>query len=500
MSSISTNKKNGTRRLMFQVKKGAPRCQIYLGRLPLKQAEAIRRRVDALIAAKRSNSAIDSETADWVAGVDRKLREDLVKHGLAEPSAAELELTLEELIDKFYQSQAVKPATLAAYKQATDSLLAHFGHTELVRRLSPQQLEAWHTSLHASGLAQATVTKRVNIAKAVFGRAVRWGVIEMCPLRHIKRGSQVNPAKQRYVPRGVVAAVLAACPNDESRLIVTLARYAGLRCPSEMVDLLWRDIELDNNVIRIRSSKLAAYGQKSARDVPITDEVRAALLQVGFGSPDDHVVPRISSKSTNMRRMLETAVRRAGLKPWPRLFQNLRASCEMDWAAAAGHHAAAAWIGHSLEVSAKHYVLVRDDHFEKVTGRKANNAQSDAHATRFTTQHVPAAKSNNPQRELQFPAEQEVVLVGASPCGETLEDSMGDTGFEPGCICSQKSGLSQDDNAESNAGAASLADAARAPEEISRLHELRITLEMLMGLDAESLKALAALVKAVSRS
>jgi integrase len=431
MSSISTNKKTGTRRLMFQVSKGGARCQIYLGRLPLKQAEAIRRRVDVLIAAKRSNSPVDPETADWLAAVDRKLREDFVKHGLAEPSAAELELTLEELIDKFYQSQAVKPATLAAYKQATDSLLAHFGKGSLIRRLVPQQLEAWHKSLHSSGLAQATVTKRVNIAKAVFGRAVRWGMIDQCPLQNVKRGSQVNPARQHYVSDETVTAVLAACPDDESRLIVALARYAGLRCPSEMVDLRWRDIELENNVIRVRSSKLAAYGQKSARDVPVTPQVRAALLQVGFGSPDQHVVPRISSKSTNMRKMLETAVRRAGLNPWPRLFQNLRASCEMDWATAAGHHAAAAWIGHSLEVSAKHYVLVRDDHFEKVTGRKAGNAQSDAHATRIATQHVSAPQSNNPQLALQGPVEGEVVLLGAAPCGAVPGNLMGDTGFEP---------------------------------------------------------------------
>ena len=70
-------------------------------------------------------------------------------------------------------------------------------------------------------------------------------------------------------------------------------------------------------------------------------------------------------------------------------------------------------------------------HFEKVTGRKAGNAQSDAHATRIATQHVSAPRSNNPQLALQGPVEGEVVLLGAAPCGAVPENLMGDTGFEP---------------------------------------------------------------------
>ena len=431
MASISTNKKNGTRRLIFQVNKGARRCQLYLGRMPMKQAESIQRRVESLIAAKRSNSAIDAETSDWLAGIDLKIREDLVRHGLAEPGAAQLDLTLGELVNQFYESQAVKPATAAAYKQATDSLLAYLGASALVRRLEPQQLEGWHKSLHSSGLSQATVTKRINIAKSVFRRAANWGVIEKCPLRHVKRGTQVNPARLRYVSREIIDEVLAACPDDESRLIVVLARYAGLRCPSEIRALHWGDIDFDRSVIRIRSSKLAAYGQKGVRDIPLSPEVRAALLKVGIGAADERVVSRIRSTSTNMRSMLIRAIKLAGVKKWPRVFQNLRASCEMDWADLAGHHAAASWIGHSLEVSAKHYVRVRDDHFEKVTGRVAFDANSDAPTTQPTAQHVSAPKSNNPQLALQGPVEGEVVLLGAAPCGAVPENLMGDTGFEP---------------------------------------------------------------------
>ncbi len=433
MASVSTHKSSGLRRLIFQLSTNGKRCQIYLGRIPLKQAQSVQRRVESLIAAKRSGSTIDGETASWLSTIDSKLRNALVKVGLAEPGVAQVDLTLQELVDRFYSSQAVKPATLAAYKQATDSLLGFLGSSTLVRRIDCRGLESWHKSLHDSGLAPATVTKRINVAKSVFGKGVKWGVIKACPLRNIKRGSQVNPARLHYVPSDVIDTVLAKCPDGGVRLAVLLARYAGLRCPSELCDLRWQDCNLDceRPFLRIRCSKLSNYGQKGVRDVPITPPVRAALLEIGPGSPDDRVVPRVTSKSTNLRTALEAAIEHAGVSAWPRLFQNLRASCEMDWADAAGHHAAAAWIGHSLEVSAKHYVRVRDVHFEKVTGRLIGDVTNDAGATQSATQDSPAPKSNNPQQVLQSPVRGRVVRRGAVRRRRVRKTVMGDTGFEP---------------------------------------------------------------------
>ncbi len=86
---------------------------------------------------------------------------------------------------------------------------------------------------------------------------------------------------------------------------------------------------------------------------------------------------------------------------------------------------------HSLAISAKHYVRVRGDHFEKVTGRLVHNAIHDALTTQFTTQHVPAPACNNPQQMLRGPGKGRVVHLGADPCGYMLETSMGDTGLEP---------------------------------------------------------------------
>jgi len=66
--------------------------------------------------------------------------------------------------------------------------------------------------------------------------------------------------------------------------------------------------------------------------------------------------------------MFENFIRRAGLTPWPRLFQNLRASCEMDFVQMVPGDTAAKWMGHSTSIAGRHYLGVRDAHFDAVTG------------------------------------------------------------------------------------------------------------------------------------
>ena len=66
--------------------------------------------------------------------------------------------------------------------------------------------------------------------------------------------------------------------------------------------------------------------------------------------------------STHVRRI----ILKAGHKPWARLLQNLRASCETDWVELYPAHAVAKWLGHSPKVAAEHSLMAREHHFEDV--------------------------------------------------------------------------------------------------------------------------------------
>ena len=57
-----------------------------------------------------------------------------------------------------------------------------------------------------------------------------------------------------------------------------------------------------------------------------------------------------------------------GVAPWKRLWQTLRSSCEKQWAMTLPQFAVSRWIGHSIEISGKHYAnAVPDELFDRAT-------------------------------------------------------------------------------------------------------------------------------------
>jgi integrase len=121
--------------------------------------------------------------------------------------------------------------------------------------------------------------------------------------------------------------VLKACPSREWRLIFLLSRFGGLRCPSEHLALRWEDIDWGRCRIVVRSEKTAGQG-KADRVIPIFPEIHDDLLAEFNEAEDgaDFVFANRRMSSGNLRPQATRIIERAGLIPWPRLFQNLRAS------------------------------------------------------------------------------------------------------------------------------------------------------------------------------
>jgi integrase len=87
--------------------------------------------------------------------------------------------------------------------------------------------------------------------------------------------------------------------------------------------------------------------------------------------PKAHVITRYRDANSNLRTQLERIIAKAGLKPWPKLFQNLRATSATELAAEFSAHVAADWLGHSTMVAQKHYWRVTDADFEKAAAQPA---------------------------------------------------------------------------------------------------------------------------------
>jgi hypothetical protein len=225
---------------------------------------------------------------------------------------------------------------------------------------------------------------------------------------------------------------------------------AGLRCPSEVGALTWGSINWEKGRLTVLAKKTEHHGGDHAvRIVPICPELRAiiadAFEQAEVG--ETLVVPSAARASVNLRTHLERIITKAGHKPWPRLLQNLRASCETDWVERYPAHVVAKWLGHSPKVAAQHYLMSREHHFEDVvrggvaTGgadvgqgsavASGCSAECCAPNVQNAVQQAPAPDSNEPH-ETTAPAAATRVTAGSSEVTPLLKTAeMAGAGFEP---------------------------------------------------------------------
>ena len=376
MASISKTRKGITEIYFFDG--DGKRHRITLGRTSRKQAETTKLRIEQLLQDQCLGTPHDPGLMEWICGLRETMRTRLEALGLIE--AAPKAITLGGLIDKFLSARQVKEGTMAAYKQATDSLIRHLGKDTPIDTITAADADAWQAAIAKGGrvkekegpraLARATVAKRTNIARAIFNKARLWKLLASSPFEHLKSGSQVNPTRTHFISIEDTEMILEACPDVQWRALVGIARYAGLRCPSEIRAMRWSDVDWDRKALTVRSPKTEAQADHAVRIVPVCPALQPILMELFDAAQEGavQVVPAAQRSHANITRRFRGIVERAGLTPWPRLLQNLRASCATDWAQAHPAHECAKWLGHSPLIAATHYLQSRDLHFKAVTG------------------------------------------------------------------------------------------------------------------------------------
>ena len=75
---------------------------------------------------------------------------------------------------------------------------------------------------------------------------------------------------------------------------------------------------------------------------------------------------------------MERIIKRAGVKPWPKLFHNLRASRQTELAERYPIHVVCAWLGNSAAIAKEHYLQVTEMHYEEAAQNPAQSAPKQA--------------------------------------------------------------------------------------------------------------------------
>jgi integrase len=349
---------------------GERRPIIYVGKAE-KAARGILAHVERLINATIDRQPVTRETAEWVGSIGSSLHRKLVKAGLVQAREEVAPTQLAAFLDGYVKGRTdLKERSRANLTQARNGLVEHFGAKRDLKTITRGEMGDWHRSIKAR-LAKATVAGHVKRARMFFADALNRKLITENPMTGIEAGHMTNRERFVYVTAEMIESVIGACPDAEWRLIFALARYGGLRVPSESNALRWSDVNWEQSRMTVRASKTAHHSGGGTRVVPIFPELlphlRDAFEQAEAG--ENRVI--VKHRGENLRTRAEKIIGRAGLVPWAKLFQNLRSSCETDLTNSFPLHVACAWIGNSEAVAAKHYLQVTDDHFATAVGKSA---------------------------------------------------------------------------------------------------------------------------------
>lgn len=374
MSSVVSDP-NGRKRLLF-FDPGGRRRSIRLGKIQLRHAEAVRARVDALLSAAHTRQPHDRETAEWITNLPPELHAKLVSARLLQPRGGH---SLGAWLTRFMESRrGLKPESLRKLEQTRSKLTDFFGEATSLFEITPAQAAEWRQNLFTLQLSEAAVKTHTGNAKTIMNEAVRRELMPRSAFAALKGGA--TPTRNdRYVTPAEIDRVLAACPDDQWRLLIALARYAGLRVPSEIRPLTWRDVDWDQGRLQVRSPKTERFAGHESRVIPIDPRLMALLREARDNACEAE--PRVVTiHSIAGRRLKMTGIMaRAGVEPWDDTWQTLRRSREIEWAMQFPQYVVSRWIGHSIVVSGRHYAnTVPDELFDKAAGSPHSAATSSS--------------------------------------------------------------------------------------------------------------------------
>lgn len=432
MASISTDK-NGLRRILFKAPDGQ-RKTLHLGKMPLRSVKTVKHHVEQLAGAAAAGNAPDTATVNWVADLDDPLYDKLANVGLVPERGSAL---LGEFLESYIEGRTdLKPGTTAGLRRAQSDLLAYFGADKPLREITAGDADGWRLFL-LERVGENTARRLCGRARQFFRAAMRRGLLNDNPFADLPVVVQADHDRYFYVSREVAQKVLDACPDHEWRLLFVLSRFGGLRCPSEHLRLKWGHVDMANGRLTIPQPKVEHHG-RATRTIPMFPELRQYLVDAAYLAkaadpdgrldPEQFVITRYRDSNANLRTQLERIIRKAGIEPWPKPFQNLRSTRETELAEQYPLHVVVAWLGNSQPVAAKHYLQVTAEHFERAVGDVEQKAAGETarNPTRATSAQGRTA-TNGDTSATKNPAKRGAIREPALACASEAAQ----LGFEP---------------------------------------------------------------------
>lgn len=392
MASLGTEAKTGRRLIQFFGKSGK-RQTFRLGKVTLKQAETVRLYVEDLVACSNCGTSPKATTVAWIANLDETMRDRLERVGLAAVQERLSDMTVAAWVRSYIDGRTdVKPNTMRNFEQTYNSVVAFFKGKQM-KQVTPGDAADFRVFLRGRKMSEGTTRRRCKRVRQFFADAVKRNVLASNPFSGLRCGTYASSDRFHFVTREEADRVLAACPDAEWRLLFALCRYGGLRCPSEILTLRWQDIDWKRARFTVHASKTEHQADGGVRIVPLFPELLPYLQDcLKQATPDAvRVITKHRDANANLRTQLARIVKKAGLTPWPKLFQNLRSTRETELAEKFPIHVVCKWLGTTTQIASKHYLQITEDHYSQASNTSPRSAaESGAQAVQNAVQQAAA--------------------------------------------------------------------------------------------------------------
>lgn len=400
MASITNT--NGLKTIQFKYSTGGKRYSIRCGKQDMKQTQKIKTKVEELLACKETALPWPVELTNWINSIGEDLTESLVKVGLLPTLKASTEL--KAFIENYIESRTdaklnTRNAMVSAMKQA----VSFFGAKTQMQTIT--RADCNNFKIHLQGKYSLAYTgTTIKTVKRFFIAAIHANQIIKNPFDGLKIPAQKNPERQFFIDRPMLEKLLEACPDHQWKMIIALARIGGLRTPCEVLLLKWTDINWHLTRFLVHSPKTEHHAGKDQRWVPMFPILKE-LLEEGFNQAqvgEVYVITRYRNANQNLRTTFQKIIQRAGLLPWPKLFNNLRSSRSTELVrGGCPMHLLTAWIGNSEKIQNDHYLQVNDTDFDNAYTYEPSIIKSGAKSGAWSEQKAVQQQNATVCKELQ---------------------------------------------------------------------------------------------------
>ena len=388
-----------------------------LGDLTRDGAKTVAHHVVQIERSRKAAVPVPAATATWLGEITDELHVKLAALGLVaprnRPDDGGIPTTIGRLWDDFFARRPDLKKWTRSNLEQTKLRCVEFFKLKAVAAITQGEAKDFRRWLVEMKYSPATVSGFVNKTRQLFNDAIDHGLLSHNPFRKVGGGSQVNEERRFFVSREAIERVMDKAPNDEWKLLIALGRYGGLRIPSEVVGLKISDIDLEKGRITITSPKTEKQG-KSKRVIPLWPELRPLIENVlKKALPDQVRLLPFVLPGYNPHTQFVRLIERAGLNPWPKVWQNLRSTRETELLKDFPIHVVCGWIGNTERIARRHYLQTTEADFDKALG-----VQRAAKSAAISSSEY-AQLAQEETKEPRFPAENVAnAVLSLSSCAQ----------------------------------------------------------------------------------